>query len=978
MIQKKQGLNKKHLSIIITSAVLVVLITAYVLLTAILPGIIANSGGNKKDPPDILEEIGESLYSNKAIVYPYLKKDKITSITVGSHVDKFSMVRPTDKSDNTKYLDYFIFYYEDDNGKFKEYFPNISSTDVDFNYTDLYSKEESDGLGMYKIDYLCAAVGALFFDERIALSSDPAEKDTQLNRYGLGKEEKETIIIGYVDSDGKDSEYRIHIGDKLITGNGYYFMIDGRDYVYASSGSNTLSYALGGFEEFLHSRIIAAELEGDKGAAPYHTKNYSQWTSVYHKLTGEKIPAGVEVILNADCMQPIYNDIENEGKEVIGKGTGYRHSGYTNLSFDLASLGSSPEFDRMIKYLVGKEIGELDAEKTVTVLSDLNQAVLYDEKTNKGIYEYTIYEIEALLTEDGEINEKGTAISSDSIIKVTYGFKLDGVAPVSEKTHAVIDLGKAVAIPADVKSKLISSGVGVLSDPESCSFEVKYNTDNVNKRKMEYVITNISLICEKDDKGNANYLNKVTDKSIVTYTFHYLLDGEAVGAGDIVTIDLSKVKAGHYLNVKNALVGKNAGSQSISVADDVYCQPFMDFRSYNIKSLLGYVEMEATVAFKYLPEGERDNFRGESMYENILTDSVYSDYMINDEACDAVLRIVGGINADAGSSGAEGVVGMETVAVGLNHENMDKYGLYNGHRISFSLPRGLSPASTSQGYDWVYDLEFVLYVGERQPDGTRYVGSEMYDIVVKIDASVFDYLDYSFPEYWARRNLVMINVANINKVGVEFSMDKLYGKYDLEVDHTTKYYDENGIYSSKPEGNDYDEYDFIDVRVHPLGDRHSDSLLMQIFKDQKDQTTGTNLATVYNIAAGIKPGSGRPGLSIGFDTLGTSSFKDVMKVMFSTYYLGVLSEEDQAKATEENRLLRVGFDVEGASTFTYTYDFHRIDDRRVLVSLYRTDFTGQKLGEVRDFYISTPAFKKIVSNFTNLFNGVEIDSEIPY
>ena len=959
-----------------------ILILAYAVLSAILPGILANSGNENPTPPEIIESLGESTHANKSTVYPYLNRNNVTAIAVESHkkegggldaVSKFSMVRATDKNDENKLLDYFIFFYEDEYGSLKEYAPNISKEDAEFHYTDLYAKENADGIGARKIDYLMAALSALYFEERIALSSAMEEKNEQLNRYGLTREQRETILVEYVDENGQLKTHKIYVGDKLITGVGYYFMLAGRDYVYTSATSQSLSYALGGFESFLHSRVVAAELEGDKGAAPYHTKEYRQWNSVYHKTLGEIVPGLVDVIVRADFIEPIYKDLDGESDSVPGKGTGYRKTGYRDLTFDLTALSASPEFERLINALVGKEIGDFAEEKTVTVITDMNEATLYDAASGKGVYSYTIYKIESLLGADGEISLPGTQIYSDSLIKVEYSYTLDGQSVSSERSHAVIDLGANSAIPSDIKDKLVSAGVGELMSP--VSFEARYSSETAKTRKIEYLITDISLIWEVDDKTQSlKPLSKVTENCTVQYTFRYLLDGVEIGGDEIMTVDLSAAKEGHYLNVKNALLGKKMGKQEISVIENVYCQPFMDFRAYNITGILGYVETEEVVAFKFIPSEQRDTFYGETIYTNILPKSNrYSTYAVNDEACDRVLRILGGIVAESNASGAQGVEGIETVAVGLSHKNMEKYGLYEGYRILFSLPRGVNPISDSEDYDWLYHLEFVLYIGERQPDGTRYVGSEMYDIVVKIDADTFDFLEFSFSEFWARRNLAMIDVTNIDKVGVEFNMEDVYGKYDLNLKHTTKYYNNQGIYPVKPEGESR-EYDFIDVRVRPLGDRHSDSELMRILAERN--ASDISLAEVYNIAAGIP--QGETGLSVGYDTLGTSSFKDILRILYSTYYLGVVSEEDQAKGNEQNRLMRLSFNVGSSSAYTYNYDFFRIDDRRIMVSLYRTDTGETKIGEVSDFYISSFAFKKIVNSFQNLFNGVVINTETAY
>ena len=72
--------------------------------------------------------------------------------------------------------------------------------------------------------------------------------------------------------------------------------------------------------------------------------------------------------------------------------------------------------------------------------------------------------------------------------------------------------------------------------------------------------------------------------------------------------------------------------------------------------------------------------------------------------------------------------------------------------------------------------------------------------------------------------------------------------------------------------------------------------------------------------------------------------------------------------------------VEGKEYY-YTYDFYKIDDHRVMISLYRSDADGNKiehLGEVSDFYITTFAFKKLVNNYVHLLNGMKVDESVDY
>ena len=974
MIQiRKKQMDKKNLAIVITSAVLAALIVAYAVLSLVLPTLTGNgSGGTEK--PSISD--GEAYYGDRAVVYPYLKSSNILYIAVGDEEeeDYFCLQRPESKDG---YLDYFYFLYKNSDNELQPYMPDIAYEDANFSYTGLYAQE---GGAAYRTDYLCAALGALYFEERITLTGN--NKEAQLNRYGLGEDERRQVKIIYLDSDGKKQEHILYIGDKLISGYGYYFMLDGRDCIYASAASDTLSYALDGFESFLHSRIIASELSGDNGAAPYHTNDYRQYTSSYHSTLGLLVPGGVDVVVKADYLQPIYTDAKDEANDITGKGTGYRHSGYKDFTFTLSTLNSD-EFSRVISFLVGNKIGGFESEQVVTVVTDMNEAVLYDAERRVGNYKYTITKIEAVLTDGADISAAGTTITHGSIIKVEYLYTLDGERLCSEPSHAVIDLANSPAIPQTVKDSLVAAGVGELSESEQIEFSVQYTKDNTKQREIKYIITDIRYILEQDGENGVKYVDKITENSIVVYKFKYLLDGVEVGGVEEMTLDMKTATDGHYLDVKNALLGKTAANKDIEVINYAYCQPFMDFRAYAIRSIEGYVQTELTVGFAFLPEADRNTFYGESIYKNTLGDfdasHKYAGYAMNDEACDEVLRILGGISVDSStSSGAQGVVGSETVAVGLTHKTMVEYGLYDGYKIFFELPRGLDSYSNSEEYEWIYRLGFTLYIGETQPDGTRYVGSDLYDIVVKIDAKTFDFLDFSFPEYWARRNLVMIDVGNIDKVNVTLNMEDKYGAYILDLDHNKRFYlsnNPNDFVLEKPTDKNYTEYDFINVIVRPLGDKHSDSLLMQLAKKNAEsgsQSGTVDLATVYK----ANPEIGAE--YVGYDTFGTSSFKDLLRVLYGTYYLGIVSEEDQLLASDENKLMTMSFDVGSSSAYSYNYDFYRIDDRRVMVSLYRQLDNGTKIGEVADFYISTFAFKKIVSTFDRLLNGVEIDTNRPY
>ena len=138
-----------------------------------------------------------------------------------------------------------------------------------------------------------------------------------------------------------------------------------------------------------------------------------------------------------------------------------------------------------------------------------------------------------------------------------------------------------------------------------------------------------------------------------------------------------------------------------------------------------------------------------------------------------------------------------------------------------------------------------------------------------------------------------------------------------------------------------------------------------------------DLAELYNRVAGIKPGG--YGLTLGHDTAGTGYYKEMLMVMFSTYYMGVLSEDDIAAGEAKESLMKLSFTVKSSTVLDkYCYEFIRLDDRRIMVSFYLEDEDGTRTKKVSDFYITDFAFKKIVYAYTSLLSGKAFDADTAY
>ena len=260
-----------------------------------------------------------------------------------------------------------------------------------------------------------------------------------------------------------------------------------------------------------------------------------------------------------------------------------------------------------------------------------------------------------------------------------------------------------------------------------------------------------------------------------------------------------------------------------------------------------------------------------------------------------------------------------------------------------------------------------------QSDGTRYIASTMYDIVVKIDGAQFDYLEKSFEEFWARKNLVMIDYHLIDKVDISIGTSQIYGKYSFTVDHKTVYIVGNEHLPERPEDGSGTEYEELDITVTPTSDKISDSVFSEILKNEgRDSLT---LAHLYDRVAGQLT-------AIGHDTAGAANFKEFLRLIYGVYYVGSISDEERTEALESApKIFSMAFTL-SSSPYGYVYDFYRVSDRRVMVHIYRCDPDGNALvgagDEVSGFYVSTFAAKKIINAVSLMLNGENIDVDNAY
>ena len=616
--------------------------------------------------------------------------------------------------------------------------------------------------------------------------------------------------------------------------------------------------------------------------------------------------------------------------------------------------------------LVGQSIGKLDTP------------VVIDMKYTKDVYEYTVERINAVIFENGEEKTTGSVLSTAKELKITYSCKKNGEYILQSATSQF----KLEDIPASYALKFRGYSVGKELSEDDIYFRIV--DTNALSTNEKYVLTEVLSIFDEVD-GEVVMSNKISEKSYVSIAYYRVIGG-VTGKSETTIIRLCDIADTDRLApLKTELLGKSKGELKIIVYNtDYYYECMREFATYEISSIDYFVANEQIVSFRFCNASKRDPYYGDTFFENTLKNK-FKLYGLNADSCEEVVKFFGGIGSD--SSSAIGLSGT-TVAVGLTLENMEKYGLY-AHRVYFELPRGIYDASEGtegdssdqiSDYGWFSTLGFTLYISDvdYDEDGSRirYIGSDMYDLVAKVPADNLDFLEKDFVEFWARRNMVMMSIEKLEKLTLDFNMEDLKGEYTFSLSFDKVYcgyVDSKYVVSDEPfEGSSPIEEERVNVTVSPDAfDTELKRLMTSSGSDSYslialyNQTMGDGFSTVYY------PNTNDP--------MGPACFNDVYEILQMSRYQGMLTEEEQAAAYEREKILTIRIKVTTGDY--YNYDFHRLDDRRIMVALYRTDSDGNKLDngmQVSNFYVTTFAFKKIVGNYINLLDGKSIDAVVGY
>ena len=202
-IEKKKFTKKQKLSLILC-AVFAVLLAVCIPVGAVLTDKEEEKTVTKQ--PEIIE--GEARQNGLALAYPVVNdKNQIQYISIKNEKGEYGFIRLEENAE-------FNMYYIDEKGEQVLYYPEICEEDIGFDYSDLFKIDTSDGYSQYTLlDYLCIALQMAYFEERIPISENAVEKDSQLKAYGLTEDKARTVYFAYYDDMGNIKNHTVKIGE---------------------------------------------------------------------------------------------------------------------------------------------------------------------------------------------------------------------------------------------------------------------------------------------------------------------------------------------------------------------------------------------------------------------------------------------------------------------------------------------------------------------------------------------------------------------------------------------------------------------------------------------------------------------------------------------------------------------------------------------------------------------------------------------
>ncbi len=1058
-------MKKKHIFAIATMVTVKELITLavlcatfFVLLTLALLGKFVWGWFDPEEETSFIQpdlEAGESYFyfngvemKDVILMFPQIERADIFNIRVcntkGENYFFYHQI------DETK--DYFLLGESDEFGNFENadiYMPPIVESFANFNYSTLYDDST-------KIPTMLSAVGTPAVIERIFPDADKGEiinaelgimSEAFLARYGLSKADDpayyELIVYMrdpkykdrylytvnggngdiirleddkkyyFVNEDGTngaqytgsadslvivadvDATKRVYVGSPTIDDSGYYIYLEGRPTVYTTNSTYIADVVGRSLGYYIAPRLVSeAESEISVKLCPGFSIENGEFVDSRDAVITENATLGV----NTGALR----SYDSNGSK--------QTSSVQRDSFHMVNLADTEdELARAFREaLLGKKIGStVDVLVTAPALARRGEVVTYNIIEIRGIMKNATY------VEPATEGVTGDVLAGDEKIVVAYR---DGtVNPQSGEQYVFmgyVDLAK-LDKTSELYLKLVGKRVGA-----TCDERVTVTYDKSTDATYYFTYELDEIVAIKDANGES--VDAVAYGTTVLFTYS-LFEGEEKVAEGNLTVEVPDAtrynddaywrslfgtdgqNADKLAYIRRTLVGELMGLKigSYLNADGDSTKPIKipfaiegisDFSLYQDATASYAVTYRDNLAFGY--ENEVDPFYSSTSYK-VKNDSEKQVYGIDHDTATKVVDLFNNL------------VGGETVAVGLDSETIDKYSLYD-YRLSFTMPYECYTKEQPDGrYFFHYEqaVPFDLYLSRKMADGSRYIASVQYNIVVKYEnGSDFDFVDWSFYAKWAQNALMLVSYENLRRMVFDLNFSAEDGKdynhvwaFDITVDPAYKYTSSAGsekprLYAALVDGGDHTGIrsyrDLVDLLTYsktffdPSSMKESDrpTALAGVFV----HTISEHSATVYKLT---NPGwqdldavYGDQYTSNGVDKTGSENMRSLLQILNSMRYWGEaaddLTDAERAEILAGDYTMRFALTLwnkadggENGYTFTfYNYSGHS------LVSI--RDEQPNEDGEYMEgalFYVQSREVNRLAEAVVELTRGETID-----
>ena len=305
--------------------------------------------------------------------------------------------------------------------------------------------------------------------------------------------------------------------------------------------------------------------------------------------------------------------------------------------------------------------------------------------------------------------------------------------------------------------------------------------------------------------SNTGYYVKLTNRDAV-YVMNYSIDGSYLGMYDGQTYD--SIESVLHVPIEEFVTPMVTYPMELNNYFDVRAFALWEGDKFNsipdniTDEELDALDLDPIVSFAYIDLDERTGtFHANTPYVLAYPEG----YVANDNAIDTTLQSFYTMST------------LGVVKLGVTEEDMKTYGLHEPEYVIY--------------FDFLGQYEHLIFISAETENGTRYMTSGIYDIIVEVDRSKLPFLNYTSND-WVNDLYFSMNLAWAKKIEVEYA-----GKlYTFELDNSLSDSMSNPTYSADAKSKGTITSDKMTVHAYDSDGNTMDAISQLTVVDKKGFT----------------------------------------------------------------------------------------------------------------------------------------------